>query len=32
MPRERKRLAVGAALSLTFWLTAITGGRMLGYW
>ena len=32
MPRERRRLAVGAALSLTFWLTAITGGRMLGYW
>jgi hypothetical protein len=32
MPRERKRLAVGAALSLTFWLTAIFGGRMLGYW
>ena len=32
MPRERKRLAVGASLSLTFWLTAITGGRMLGYW
>lgn len=32
MPRERKRLAVGAALSLIFWLTAITGGRMLGYW
>ena len=32
MPRERKRLAIGAALSLTFWLTAITGGRMLGYW
>ena len=32
MPRERKRLAIGAALSLTFWLTAISGGRMLGYW
>ena len=32
MPRERLRLALGAALSLTFWLTAITGGRMLGYW
>ncbi len=32
MPRERRRLAIGAALSLTFWLTAITGGRMLGYW
>ncbi|MEY4707848.1 MAG: hypothetical protein RJB58_1571, partial [Pseudomonadota bacterium] len=32
MPREKRRLAIGAALSLTFWLTAITGGRMLGYW
>ena len=32
MPRERLRLALGAALSLTFWLTAITGGRMLGSW
>lgn len=32
MPRERRRLAFGAMLSLTFWLTAITGGRMLGYW
>jgi len=32
MPRERRRLAFGAALSLTFWLTAIFGGRMLGYW
>jgi hypothetical protein len=32
MPRERRRLAIGASLSLAFWLTAITGGRMLGYW
>jgi hypothetical protein len=32
MPREKRRLAIGAALSLAFWLTAITGGRMLGYW
>jgi hypothetical protein len=32
MPRENRRLAIGASLSLTFWLTAITGGRMLGYW
>ena len=32
IPRERKRLAVGAVLSLIFWLTAIFGGRMLGYW
>ena len=22
----------GAALSLIFWLTAITAGRMIGYW
>ncbi len=29
---ERLRLAAGAALSLTFWLTAITAGRMIGYW
>lgn len=32
VPRERRRLAVGASLSLAFWLTAITGGRMIGYW
>ncbi len=32
IPRERRRLAIGSALSLTFWLTAIFGGRMLGYW
>lgn len=32
MPRERRRLAIGAALSLLFWLTAITAGRMIGYW
>ena len=32
VPRERLRLALGASLSLTFWLTAITGGRMIGYW
>jgi len=30
--REQMRLAAGAALSLTFWLTAITAGRMIGYW
>lgn len=30
--REQMRLAVGGALSLTFWLTAITAGRMIGYW
>jgi hypothetical protein len=32
MPSERHRLKVGAALSLAFWLTAITSGRMIGYW
>lgn len=32
MPRERHRLALGASLSLAFWLTAITAGRMIGYW
>jgi hypothetical protein len=31
-PRERHRLAGGAAASLVFWLTAITAGRMIGYW
>jgi len=32
LPAENRRLAQGAALSLTFWLTAITAGRMIGYW
>ncbi|HKQ44119.1 MAG TPA: DUF6644 family protein [Rhizomicrobium sp.] len=32
MPSEERRLKVGAALSLGFWLTAITAGRMIGYW
>lgn len=32
LPAERRRLAGGAALSLIFWLTAITSGRMIGYW
>ncbi|MBN9590447.1 MAG: hypothetical protein BGN85_02355 [Alphaproteobacteria bacterium 64-11] len=32
LPRERRRLALGASLSLAFWLTAITSGRMIGYW
>ena len=32
MPSERHRLKLGAALSLVFWLTAITSGRMIGYW
>jgi hypothetical protein len=29
---ERRHLAFGASLSLLFWLTAITAGRMIGYW
>jgi hypothetical protein len=32
MPSEKRRLAWGAVLSLVFWLTAITAGRMIGYW
>ena len=32
LPPERHRLAVHAAVSLAFWLTAITAGRMIGYW
>jgi hypothetical protein len=32
MPSEKRRLAIGASLSLAFWLTAITAGRMIGYW
>jgi hypothetical protein len=32
MPSERSRLKIGAVLSLVFWLTAITAGRMIGYW
>ena len=32
LPAEQRRLARGAALSLAFWLTAITSGRMIGYW
>ena len=32
MPSERSRLKIGAVLSLAFWLTAITSGRMIGYW
>lgn len=31
-PREQYRLAGQAAASLVFWLTAITAGRMIGYW
>lgn len=30
--RERNRLALMGAASLTFWLGAITCGRLIGYW
>lgn len=29
---HRRRLALGGAMSLAAWTTAITAGRMLGYW
>jgi hypothetical protein len=29
---EQRRLAVLGALSLASWLTAISAGRMIGYW
>jgi hypothetical protein len=31
-PSERKRLAVLGGVSLACWLTAISAGRMIGYW
>jgi hypothetical protein len=31
-PREGRRLAVLGAVSLASWLTAISAGRMIGYW
>jgi uncharacterized protein DUF6644 len=31
-PRERRVLAIGGAVSLAAWLTAIGAGRMIGYW
>jgi hypothetical protein len=31
-PAEQRRLAIGGGLSLVFWLTAITAGRMIAYW
>jgi len=30
--REHKQLAVMGGLSLASWLTAVTAGRMIGYW
>ena len=29
---EQRRLKAGAGLSLLFWLSAITAGRMIAYW
>jgi len=29
---HRRRLALGGAISLAAWTTAVTSGRMLGYW
>ena len=31
-PRERLQLAVAGGVSLICWLTAISAGRMIGYW
>jgi hypothetical protein len=31
-PREQSQLAVAGGISLFCWLTAITAGRMIGYW
>jgi hypothetical protein len=31
-PRDRRTLALGGAISLAAWLTAIGAGRMIGYW
>jgi hypothetical protein len=31
-PRERRTLAVFGGISLAAWLTAVTCGRMIGYW
>jgi hypothetical protein len=30
--REQSQLAVAGGVSLLCWLTAITAGRMIGYW
>lgn len=30
--RERRQLAVAGGVSLACWLTAVTAGRMIGYW
>jgi hypothetical protein len=31
-PRDRRTLAIGGAVSLAAWLTAIAAGRMIAYW
>ena len=31
-PAQRRRLAIGGAVSLAAWATALTAGRMMGYW
>ena len=31
-PGERRRLAVMGGISMVSWLTAVTAGRMIGYW
>jgi hypothetical protein len=31
-PREQRQLSVAGGLSLACWLTAITAGRLIGYW
>jgi hypothetical protein len=30
--REQRQLAAAGAVSLASWLTAITAGRLVGYW
>lgn len=32
LSHERRHLAIAGALSLACWLTAISAGRMIGYW
>jgi hypothetical protein len=31
-PGERRQLAIMGGISLVSWLTAVTAGRMIGYW
>ncbi len=31
-PRERRQLAVAGGVSFASWLTAVSAGRMIGYW